>query len=75
MPIRTLKSNFSVRTVCPWCNTVSYVYLEEEPYRRWKRGQDTIQKLLPDLHIDEREKLISGTCADCWDRITKTEED
>lgn len=36
---------------------------------RWQELGDNIQDALPDLNADERELLMTGTHAHCWERM------
>jgi hypothetical protein len=38
-------------------------------YIRWKELGQEIQDALPDLDADQRELLISGTHAHCWEKM------
>ena len=38
-------------------------------YIRWSELGEVIQMALPDLDDDQRELLISGTHAHCWEKV------
>ena len=42
---------------------------------RWSELGEPIQTALPDLDDDQRELLISGTHAHCWERLFGSDED
>lgn len=41
----------------------------------WKNGEGLIQNLMPYLTSDEREKLMTGYCEECWQDLFKNEEE
>ena len=41
---------------------------------RWERGEDLIQRIMPNLTADEREFLITGSTVDEWDSDFGDEE-
>jgi len=58
---------------CPVCGKFHYVLLKSaeqvDAVERWADGEGHIQDLCPFLNADEREVLISGTGAECWDTL------
>lgn len=58
---------------CPVCGKFHHVLLKSaeqvEALHRWADGEGYIQDLCPSLNADEREVLISGTGAECWDTL------
>lgn len=54
---------------CIRCGESSAVRVPAEAYRRWVAGQP-IQVAMPEMSIDAREMLISGTHPECWDAGT-----
>jgi hypothetical protein len=61
-----------VSTECPLCGATSKIECGPDAYRAWRLGI-SIQHALPNLSPDERERLQTGMCADCWDRLRKEE--
>ena len=57
-----------VHRECCVCNKNHIIIIDEEKYWRW-RGGELIQNVFPEYSADEREKLISGTCPDCWKKL------
>ena len=53
---------------CPVCKEQSTVMVTDEGYMRWAGGE-LIQNAFPELDVDTRELLISGTHKDCWDAL------
>jgi hypothetical protein len=43
--------------------------VDAEGYRRWRFAGVNIVEALPDLDADQRELLISGTHAHCWEKM------
>lgn len=58
-----------VTNPCLMCGKVSSVKVPVEGYRAWKFHGQLIQRAMPGLSANERELLISGTHAECWDRL------
>jgi hypothetical protein len=55
-----------VTNPCPFCGIMEMVDVPTEGLQRWQGGE-LIQVALPDLSIELRELLISGTHLVCWD--------
>ena len=63
MPV--FKSPLTIATKCPFCGKTQNVVVETADYvdfRKRKHAQDAF----PYLSASERELLISGLCAECW---------
>lgn len=72
-----MKKNYKeylVISVCPICNEVHEIGVNEADYWDWQDGK-CAQDAFPYLSADEREMLISGVCPDCWDRMFPPEEE
>lgn len=54
---------------CPFCRTHRANTYDWEQYKAWRSGT-LIQDAFPNSTDDEREFLITGICAKCWDNIT-----
>ena len=52
------------------CSCGSQITLEvaDADYVRWQHGTH-IQDAFPYLSVDDRERLITGICPECWDRM------
>ena len=57
-----------VECVCPVCKAKAGVVVEEEAFRWWKSGE-VIQRAMPLLSGDDRERLMTGICPDCWEKL------
>ena len=68
----TVKNGF-LRTQCPMCKEVYYVTLPLDGYKKWQEGE-LIQNAFPNMSADNREKLITGICSECWDKAFGEEE-
>ena len=65
--------NLSVETICPFCGTTYFVDVDEKDYVNWING-GMVQDCFPYLSANDRERLISGICPDCWDNMLGGEE-
>ena len=63
-----------VITFCPFCNTIHEVYVNELDYLDYKDGM-TAQEAFPYLSAEDREKLVSGMCPDCWKRLFPSQDE
>lgn len=62
------KKEVTIYTICPNCDRVNGVQVNESDYIAWQDGELT-QIAFPYLGAEDREKLISGFCEDCWDAL------
>ena len=53
---------------CAVCKKHGQVEVDEQGWALWQTGT-YIQHAFPDLDDDQRELLISGTHAHCWERL------
>lgn len=58
-----------VGVFCPFCKLSDIVEVNVIDYDRWVAGELLCQDAFPYLSDDEREQLITGTCADCWNNL------
>lgn len=58
---------------CPVCGEIHHVLLtsaeQVDAVERWADGEGYIQDICPFLSADDREVLISGTSAECWNTL------
>jgi hypothetical protein len=67
-------ANTQVTTTCFSCrNSVVYTVTVEQ-WRKWMGGE-LIQNVMPELNAEQRERLISGTCGTCWQKMFGREEE
>ncbi len=64
----------TVVTACPFCGHANEVEVNEIDYLDWQDGM-LVQDAFPYLSANEREKLISGICPTCWDKMFPHKED
>lgn len=58
----------TVTTRCPFCGRTHDVEVNEIDYLNWQDGE-LIQNAMPYLSAQEREYLITGICAHCWENM------
>jgi hypothetical protein len=54
---------------CVMCGNRSVLEVDDIGFIRWKQRGENILQALPGLDADQRELLISGTHAHCWERM------
>lgn len=59
----------TVVTTCPICQNDYELEVPTEGFIKWQLGEEYIQCALPELSAEDRERLISGICPDCWDKL------
>ena len=66
----------NIETKCPCCERTHILKLtfeQHERYMKYVSGIGHIQDLLPELSDDDRERLITGICPECWKKIVGEE--
>lgn len=58
---------------CPRCGKPSTLEVDPAGWERWKSGV-IIQRALPALTAEQRERLITGYCGPCFDAAAKPED-
>ena len=53
---------------CDVCGNASVLTVDRDSLARWQSGE-MAQRAFPDLDADQRELLISGTHAHCWETL------
>ena len=51
--------------MCPMCGNKSMLTVSLDGFIRWQEGE-LIQEALPELDADQRELMITGVHAHCW---------
>lgn len=59
---------------CGICEQRAVIMMTDEQYTRYNSGT-LIQDALPELSVDVREMLITGTCPECWTKVFSGEEE
>lgn len=55
-------------TTCLMCKEEKVVFVSKEDLKKWQGGM-TIQEAMPYLSKEDRELLISRSCADCFEKL------
>lgn len=63
-----------VKKDCPFCGQDNGIEVDMASYEKWQGGA-FVQNAFPTLTAEEREVLVSGSHADCWDEAYDDEED
>lgn len=58
---------------CPTCKDIAIITINQTDYEAWLSGT-MIQDAFPYLSVEDRERLLSGYCPDCWDWIFGEDE-
>ncbi len=53
---------------CPMCGKSAEFTVTAEGYNNYVNG-GLVQRCFPELKAEDRERLITGICPECWDRI------
>lgn len=72
--IRAINGKVAVVSTCPMCGDTKVFSLPEAGYKAWQDGM-VIQQALPELDANDRERLISGICPTCWDKMFSIPDD
>ena len=59
---------------CPFCGKRLTMRLPKDGYDRWKAGK-FVQQAFSGMSGEDRELLISGTDAKCWNKYMNFDED
>ena len=66
---------YQVTCKCPLCHETNIVTVELFDYIEYAYDYVKAQDAFPYLTPNERELIISGTCAECWDKMFGDEEE
>ena len=70
-----MSETIAVKTkTCGVCDEYELWVLDRAAVERWQAGE-YIQNAFPDMSMEDREILISGTHPACWDKLFPKEED
>lgn len=67
------QGSVDIKTKCFYCGSIKILTVNAERYELWKAGM-LIQKAFPSLSSDDRERLMTGICTECWDSMFSEEE-
>jgi hypothetical protein len=59
---------------CPRCGSSVTLKLSVEGAKAYNGGE-LIQVAFPTMPAADRERLVTGICGDCWDKLFPPEED
>jgi len=60
---------------CRWCGGHSMVTMTESQFQKWLNKSAFVQEIFPDVPMDQREVMISGTHPECWIEMFGGDED
>ena len=63
-----------VTPACLGCGDTAVFVMTVEQQARYRAGEH-VQRIFPTWSPEDRERLISGTCPDCWEEMWAEEED
>lgn len=69
------KKIMTVRKVCPFCGEINETLVDEERYKRYLNGSESIQDVFPDYPPEKREAIKTGFHDKCWHTMFLSDED
>lgn len=63
-----------ITTKCPVCGNEKSFDLDADKWNRYL-STEHIQDLFPELNEEDRERLITGICPNCWNDIFSDDEE
>jgi len=69
-----INETVAIETHCPFCGKTAIVEVPTDGFIAWQGGA-TIQRAFPKLDADTRERLVSGICPTCWDKMFSVPDD
>lgn len=69
-----INETVAVETRCPFCGKTAIVEVPTDGFIAWQGGA-TVQRAFPNLDADTRERLVSGICPTCWDKMFSVPDD
>lgn len=61
-----------LKRTCCFCDGSTAIVLDKDKFDRWLYGE-WVQNVWPELSADDREMLVTGTHAECWDKLFEEE--
>lgn len=58
---------------CIRCGKREVLHVSQSGWKKWKEGA-FIQDAFPDLPVDEREQMMTGTHPECWKEMFPDDE-
>jgi hypothetical protein len=70
-----MSNTIAVKTkTCSVCDEYELWVLDRVAVEKWQAGE-YLERAFPNMSIEDREILISGTHPACWDKLFPKEED
>ena len=69
-----INETVAIETRCPFCGKTAIVEVPTDGFIAWQGGA-TVQRAFPNLDADTRERLVSGICPTCWDKMFSVPDD
>jgi len=69
-----INETVAIETRCPFCGKTAVVEVPTNGFIAWQGGA-TVQRAFPNLNADTRERLVSGICPTCWDKMFSVPDD
>lgn len=66
-------NSVNVTVTCPICGAESHMVLDYRSFESWMNGE-LVQNAFPYLDANERERITSGICPECWDRMFPSDD-
>lgn len=66
-------NSVNVTVTCPFCGSESHMVLDYRSFESWMNGE-LVQNAFPYLDANERERITSGICPECWDRMFPSDD-
>ena len=63
-----MKTIMIVKTTCPICDQEHRLAADGDEYMTWLEGTP-VQLAFPKMTVEDRERLQSGTCPECWNKM------
>lgn len=63
-----MSQKLTLVTKCPICGIVEHVIVDKDELKKWEDGE-LIQRAMPSLSADDRERLMSGICPSCFNKM------
>lgn len=57
-----------IEAECRICGKTKSLNVDYDRVQKWMNGM-LIQDAFPEMPVEDRELLISGTCPECWDKL------
>lgn len=68
-------NTYSVQNACPFCKGLNNIKLQGNQYFAHFVKGEFVQHAFPHLDVDDRELILTGSHADCWEKAFSEEEE